>query len=155
MMSTEPNGIADGPIPRCDAFRKPWAYGDISWTNFSFQIHPQVRVSVHDFDSTRIVGRRAMSRAPAAHTIDWDDPKAPDGVPASFDTDRYRFALLAYRLLVSKTLDSRIDPTRIPEQFAPFEAGVSRRLRSLWVRADGARGTRPTVLECIHALESA
>jgi hypothetical protein len=130
------------------------AYGDISWTNFSFQIDPVVRLSVHDFDSTRIMGRRSLTRAPAAHTVDWDDPRAQPEAAASFDTDRYRFALLAYRMLVGKTLDGRIDSDQIPDQIPMFNDHQVKHMRSLWIRADGDRGTRPTIHEWLSALES-
>lgn len=127
-------------------------YGDISWRNFSFQIEPEVRISVHDFDSARIIGRPAPTRSPAVDTIDWNDPEVLH-YPVCFDTDRYKFALLAYRLMVSRTLYDRIDPTQVHEGLLGLELRQVRHIRSLFIRANGPQGTRPTILEWIRSLE--
>lgn len=128
------------------------AYGDISWDNFSFQFDPKVRLSVYYFESTRAIGSRAMIIVPTVNPANWHDPEAP-GEPASFDTDRYKFALLAYRMLVSKTLDARIDSAQIPKHLATFNDRQVRHMRRLWIRAAGERGTRPTIHEWLWALE--
>lgn len=118
-------------------------YGDLSWANLAFSVDQKPRIAVFDFDQTRVVGDRAFTGMPPAHTVDWNDPFTPDG-PATIDTDRYKFALLAFRMLVSKDLHSDIDPDTAGDRPA--------RVRSLWRRACGPWGTRPSLAEWVEAL---
>lgn len=120
-------------------------YGDISWKNFSFSVAP-VRLAVYDFDQTRVVGVASFTRRRPAETVDWEDASAPIG-PATLDTDRYKYALLAFRLLVSRDLGSRLDENAVPAKLPGFDLVQTARMRALWRRAAGRWGTRPTVAE--------
>src|SRR4051812_18306933 len=93
--------------------RPPLIYGDLSWVNFSFAPGPKVQLSVYDVDSSRPLGSRSFTRQPPAKTPDWDDPMSPDLPVATLDADRYKFALLAFRLLVSRNFDGRIAPAQV------------------------------------------
>lgn len=121
-------------------------YGDISWKNFSFSLNP-VRLAVYDFDQTRIVGVASFTRGEPADSVDWKDESAPEIGPATLDTDRYRYALMAFRLLVSKDRHSHIDENAVPAELSGFDRTQTARLRALWRRAAGLWGSRPTVAE--------
>ena len=126
-------------------------YGDLSWANLAFSINQKPRLAVFDFDQTRVVGQRSFTGMRPAHTVDWDDPLAPD-IPVNPDTDRYKFALLAYRMLVSKDLHSLIDTDAVGDTVAALDAGQVARVRLLWLRASGPWGTRPSLSEWVDAL---
>jgi hypothetical protein len=130
--------------------RQDLVYGDISWTNFTFALDP-IRLCVHDFDSTRCLGGDAFTAQPPLDTIDWDDPDARDASVATLDSDRYKFALLAYRMLIAKDLHSRLDPGGAVAA-AASEVLPSSDLQHLWRRAAGPLGTRPQLVEWLRAL---
>ncbi|WP_327635299.1 hypothetical protein OHB24_35625 [Kribbella sp. NBC_00482] len=127
-------------------------YGDLSWGNFSFDPNSGVHLAVYDVDSSRLLGSRSFTRQAPASTADWDDPEAPDLPVATLDADRYKFALLAYRLLVAHNFDGRIDPARITGQISGLGPEDSRQLKALWTRAAGPRGTRPQLAEWTRLL---
>lgn len=134
-------------------------YDDISWFNFAFALDP-VRLCVFDFDSTRPLGTDGFTAPDAVNTIDWDDPEASherdpedlEGSVATLDSDRYKFALLAYRMLIAKDRHSRFDH----DGAAAAAAGLRNPdLQALWQRAAGSRGTRPQLSEWVRALSPA
>jgi hypothetical protein len=127
--------------------RHELVYGDISWSNFTFALDP-VRLCVHDFDSVRRLGADPFTAQRPADTIDWDDPAVPRPFVATLDSDRYKFGLLAYRMLATHDLHSR--PSSDGATATP--AGGSSDLRRLWRRAAGAPGTRPQMTEWLQAL---
>lgn len=127
-------------------------YGDLSWKNVAFSVSPEIRVSIFDFDSTRLIGAPSFTGHGALHTIDWTDPAAVDG-PPTLDSDRYRFAALAFRLLVSKDLRASIDPETVPRSLPGLHDTDVQRLTRLWRRACGPSGTRPTLVEWCSALD--
>jgi hypothetical protein len=127
-------------------------YGDLSWTNFAFSLDP-TEISVHDFDSSRRVGAGSFTRAAAAQTVDWADPHEPNPRVASLDGDRYKFALLSYRLLVSRDLTSAIDPDEVG-RLGLLPRSRIRALSTLWIRASLGRGQRPQLGEWVSALDS-
>jgi hypothetical protein len=127
-------------------------YGDLSWGNFAFDPSPEPRLAVYDVDSSRILGSRSFTRQPPASTPDWDDPMAPDLPVATLDADRYKFALLAFRLLVARNLDGRIAPAQLAGSVPGFSALDSRQLAALWSRAAGPGGTRPQLSEWTRIL---
>lgn len=127
-------------------------YGDLSWENFSFDTTSEPRLAVYDIDSSRILGSRSFTRQPPASTPDWDDPMAPDLPVATLDADRYKFALLAFRLLVARNLDGRIAPAQIAGTVPGFSPADSHQLKALWSRAAGPEGTRPQLAEWTRIL---
>jgi hypothetical protein len=128
------------------------AYGDLSFKNLCFTLGPEVRVTAFDFDSARVLGSRSFTRLDAAHSPDWHDPHAPDGSAASLDTDRYKFGLLAFRLLVSHQLDGELSPADVPPVLSGLTSSQVLRLKALWLRAAGPWGARPSLREWVDAL---
>ncbi|WP_159081270.1 hypothetical protein [Nocardioides sediminis] len=128
------------------------AYGDVSFKNLCFSLDPEVRVAVFDFDSARVLGSRSFTAQETAHSPDWHDPYASSGFAATLDTDRYKFALLAFRLLVSRQLGGDLDPANVPVAVSGLSAAQTHRLRTLWSRAAGASGSRPSMREWLDAL---
>ena len=127
-------------------------YGDISWTNFAFTLEPEVSLSVYDFDSTRELGMEPVTRERPKETVDWDDPsRAEPPLVATLDGDRHKFALLAYRVLVSRDRGSEIDPSRMINNSA-LDANQAAWLTALWRRSAGSPGTRPAIGEWLAAL---
>lgn len=127
-------------------------YGDLSWGNFSFDTTSEPRLAVYDIDSSRILGSRSFTRQLPAATRDWNDPMAPDLPVATLDADRYKFALLAFRLLAARNLGGRIDPAQVVGSVPGFSPADSRQLKALWSRAAGPQGTRPQLAEWARIL---
>ncbi|MBY9075964.1 hypothetical protein K1X13_14110 [Nocardioides sp. WL0053] len=133
--------------------REELVYGDLSWGNLAFSVGDKVELCVFDFDSTRQVGRPAFTRQRPAQTVDWNDPEDRSRAVASFDSDRYKFALLVYRLLVAHDFDSRPeDATRVGSISGLDQRGVHG-LQSLLRRAAGHAGTRPQISEWLAVLQ--
>ena len=128
--------------------RHEWVYGDISWGNFAFTSDP-IRLCVYDFDTTRRLGRVVFTRGGPAQTVDWTDPEASNPPVSTLDSERFKFALLAYRMLVAKDRHSYIDRDRVATV-----TGLPRLrdLQHLWHRADGPIGTRPQLSEWVRVL---
>jgi len=124
-------------------------YGDFSWMNFTFSVDP-IELCVLDFDSSRVLGSLPFTRNLPIDSPDWEDPESPGSAVVRIDSDRYKFALFAYRMLVAKDLNSEID-----SEWANRSRSHSRiePLRDLWIRSMGPAGTRPQVAEWVRALE--
>lgn len=127
-----------------------YTYGDFSWMNFLFQVRPAVRVMAIDLDSSRRVGHPTLTGRPQAHSADWEDRHAVSAIPA-FDTDRYKLALLVYRLVVSRTLAAPLEP--VPDGWTVPGLGDDQawQMARLFRRA-GHPGGRPTAREWRAAL---
>ncbi|WP_157179981.1 MULTISPECIES: hypothetical protein [Rhodococcus] len=124
-------------------------YGDFSWMNFTFSLDP-VELCVLDFDSSRVQGSLPFTRSLPLDSPNWEDPQWLGSVLVRMDSDRYKFALFAYRMLVARSLDAEIDPDRAAEW---GRATGSTMLRGLWSRAMGVAGTRPPLSQWVAALE--
>lgn len=127
-------------------------YGDISWLNFLFRLDPQPTVLVLDVDAIRRIGSGSLLQQPDAESRDWEDPTRMD---LGFDRDRYKFSLLAYRLLIARDLNSR---PRLTDAYATpddFDASVvdQRHLGALFARSAGSAGGRPSIAEWLDALQ--
>lgn len=66
------------------------------------------------------------------------------------DSDRYKFELFAYRMLVAKSLNAKMDLERVQEWSR--DSGFMT-LNGLWSRAWGAAGTRPSPSQWVAALK--
>jgi hypothetical protein len=134
---------------------RDFVYGDVSWANILYCLHPVPTVLVLDVDSIRPMGGMPLSGDPAPDSPNWIDPAATGAASASlfgFDRDRYKFSLLAYRVLLASSVS------------APLESGVtvgsvpglldwqSRRVQVLFERAAGPFGGRPSMPEWREAL---
>lgn len=125
-------------------------YGDLSWRNFLFSLSPSCGVLALDLDGVSRIGTRAVS----AHTPDWTDPHSTSsGLVDSFDLDRYKFALLAHRMLLAKSLDARLPGVVGDEPIVGLSPTGGRAVRWLLGRASGGAGSRPQIAEWIAALE--
>lgn len=129
--------------------RNDIVYGDFSWMNFTFSLNP-VELCVLDFDSSRVQGSLPFTRSQPLDSPDWEDPESQGAVVARVDSDRYKFALFAYRMLVAKDLYSSIDPDRVDALSADPQLES---LKGLWIRALGVAGSRPQVAEWVRALD--
>jgi len=113
------------------------------WRSFAFTVEPRPRIVVLSAGHLRRLGGESLE--PPTYV----DADAVKGGP--FDTDRYRLALLAYRVLVSGELEGDLSPwvTRgIPGLSTTQLSQVSR----LWERSIGPAGTRPQAAEWRQAL---
>ncbi|PWN04236.1 hypothetical protein DJ010_00855 [Nocardioides silvaticus] len=123
--------------------------GDLGWRSVAFAITP-MRIRPLDYDAARVLG--------SAGLLDPDpetehDPEALAWL-SSFDSDSYLFALLAYRLLVSRDHVSMIDVTKVPTQLPGLSKQATSTLRRLWQHASGPKCSRPTMEEWVEALSS-
>lgn len=122
-------------------------FGDLGLRSLAYATSP-LRIRVLDYDTARVAGSAALLD-PGAHGE--RDPRAAPG-ESSYDSDRFLFAQLAFRLLVTRTNGAEIDPQAVPSGLLGLEERQLSRLRSLWARAVGPRGTRPTMDEWVDAL---
>lgn len=129
--------------------RNDIVYGDISWVNFTFSVNP-IELCVLDFDSSRVQGSLPFTRSLPLDSPDWEDPEWTGSVVARVDSDRYKFALFAYRMMVSEDLTSGIDLGRIEQSVS--EARLEP-MCDLWIRSLGPAGSRPQASEWVRALD--
>lgn len=130
--------------------REDLVYGDLSWRNILFSNSPSPGVLALDLDGVGRIGTRMIS----AHTPDWTDPlSTSSGLVDGFDVDRFKFALLAYRMLVAKSLDARLPAALGDELIAGLSPTGSRGVAWLLGRAAGAAGTRPQITEWLDVLD--
>jgi hypothetical protein len=121
--------------------------GDISQANVLWSLTPGITVHFLDCDGFRRVGRAAVQAQ--AGTPDWNDPLVPS-TEASVDTDAYKTALVAGRIL---SQDPYVTPGKelklVADCLNDRQETAARRLFS---QAAGERGTRPRPSEWQSAL---
>lgn len=123
-------------------------FGDFGMRSIAYATRP-VRIRVLDYDTARPIGRGPL--LPPDPEGD-GDPLSPVG-ESSYDSDRFLFAQVAFRLLVSRTQDGPITPEAVPSQIPGLDPQRTERLRTLWRRAAGPWGTRPTMEEWVAVLQ--
>lgn len=130
-------------------------FPDISFANFIFT-QPSLRVGFLDLDSARPLATAQIELKDNVGTSDWHDPHAQDGAPLGFDLDRYKFAVLAYRLLGVKHRTAPLDADRLGKgrRFPDLTPESESNLKWLLRRALGPRGSRPPLCEWVHFLRS-
>jgi hypothetical protein len=117
---------------------------DLGWSTFLFALGPRPAVVLHGPEHIRRLGGEFL--APAY------PPADDEGSSISpFDADRFRLAVLAYRLLVSHELDGDIDPWNRRGVPGLSDSQVRHAWR-LWERSTGPAGTRPQASEWVEAL---
>ncbi|MFD6894123.1 hypothetical protein ACFWB0_06180 [Rhodococcus sp. NPDC060086] len=131
--------------------RNDIAYGDFSWMNFTFSLNP-VELCVLDFDSSRVQGSLPFTRSLPIDSPDWEDPQSQGAVVARLDSDRYKFALFAYRMLVAKSLHAEIDSDRLADWSSD---PCSKLVGKLWTRSIGTAGSRPQLSQWVEVLDRA
>ena len=127
--------------------------GDAAWNKFMFRLAPSPSICMFRFESSRLIGWPThLGPMNPELTQPWRDSHIDLGADPSFDSDRFAFGLLGYRLLVSGDLDSNI-ADEIPDSNLSWCGNEKHeRLRVLWKRVAGEAGTRPQVSEWLAAL---
>lgn len=125
-------------------------HGEVAFHNIAYSADPDTSISVLDFEASRKIGMPSF-RGPDLSETDWLDSQATPG-ETSQDSDRYQLALLAFRLLVTRTRNGRIDAGAVPQVLDGFSERQTSLLRGLWDRARGPRGSRPNTHEWLYAL---
>ena len=116
----------------------------LGWSTFLFALGPRPAVVLHGPEHIRRLGGEflAPTYPPAGDEASGVSP---------FDADRFRLAVLAYRLLVSHEPDGDIDPWNRRGVPGLSDSQVRRAWR-LWERSTGPAGTRPQASEWMEAL---
>ncbi|MFT4217715.1 MAG: hypothetical protein QM619_11110 [Micropruina sp.] len=134
-----------------------FVYGDVSWANFLFVRKP-TKIGVIDLDSTRRLAGPFIKDKDAVDTLGWRDSLAPaDPEPLGFDLDRYRYALLVYRMLVTLDRES-VFPEDVVSIAVPRTDGLAESARAtlefvLRRAAAAPYGCRPPICEWLGAYE--
>lgn len=132
--------------------RADHVYGDLSWGNMLYSLKP-TSVFVLDVDSIRPLGASTMTGDTGGFTPGWEDPAAPSaGVTSSFDGDRFKFALLLSRMLITSDLSSPLASDLGGASIAGLDAGQNLMVGHLLDRASQRPGGRPTIAEWRVAL---
>ena len=123
--------------------------GDVSELNLLCRLRPEPDVYLLDCDGVRLRGSPPVTAQ--ANTPEWEDPLTPG--PPTFDSDRYKSALVIGRLLAR-------DPSLRPGQSLVCLPGAlsldaERAAARLFAQAAGARGTRPSLEQWAEALGQA
>jgi len=119
--------------------------GDVSMRNLLWTLDGRPSVYAIDCDGFRLDGRAPA--VPQAQTPEWADPAANAGM-ASFDSDRYKLALLVARVLLS---DPRVTPEAVvasPELRSRCTPGITGLLDQA-----SRPGQRPTADSWVRVLE--
>lgn len=125
-------------------------YVDLSWRNCLYRLDPYPIVLPLDLDSVRRVGGQTLHRVGDAETIDWTDPW-PRPERAGFDQDRYKFALMVYRMLLAENLAAMLPDEKLIAEHVhstPYSPSILKLLR----RAALGPGGRPSMTEWVQVL---
>ncbi len=135
--------------------RNDLTYGDMSWNNMLFRLTPTPGIFVLDVDGMRPMGRATFTGQRVAQTPDWFDPLSPDVEQeiGSFDLDRYKLALLIYRLLIARSFDAKLARDLGGDLSVDGASPVQgRAIKRLLSRAMHAKSARPTAAEWVAVL---
>lgn len=132
-----------------------FVYGDLSLKNMRYATDP-MSLLVMDMDGVHRISTQVIPEKDLANTPDWNDPYRLSELPLGFDLDRYKYALLVYRLLVVNNVSQPFpsDPMSLvfPEGLG-LDSGVQDTLDFLLRRAaSGGAGSRPPIREWLSAL---
>ena len=132
--------------------RHDCVYGDISWGNLLYGLNPTT-LFVLDVDSIRPLGSPTLTGDRGGATPDWADPIATDsGTTSSFDSDRFKFALLLSRILVTRDLTSPLAHSLGTNAIAGLNEAQHHTVSELLGRSGERAGGRPTMTEWRIAL---
>ena len=131
-------------------------YGDLSLKNMRYATDP-LELLVMDMDGVHHISTPVIPAKDLANTPDWNDPHRTSELPLGFDLDRYKYALLVYRLIVANNV-SRPFPEDASEIVVPEESGLDADQRAavefLLHRAASTRtGGRPPIREWLALFE--
>lgn len=132
-------------------------YGDLSLKNMRYATDP-MSLLVMDMDGVHRISTQVIPEKDLANTPDWNDPHRSSELPLGFDLDRYKFALLVYRLLVVNNVSQAFPPdpaNLVVPDGCGFEPGARDTLEFLLRRAaSGGTGSRPPIREWLSVLTS-
>lgn len=134
-----------------------WALGTFDWHSFHFCARPNPHLHVSGIERAREMGAEAAFALVADKH--WADPR--DGaILASFEQDRYRFALLVQRLLLVSDPAAALETgsrlrtrARAGANSPPTDSREHQSLRDLAQRASGQLHERPTLAEWLAILQ--
>lgn len=133
-----------------------FVYGDLSLKNMRYATDPMALL-VMDMDGVHRISTPVIAEKDLANTPDWNDPYRSSELPLGFDLDRYKYALLVYRLLVVNNVSEAfpLDTTRL---VVPDALGLDSEARAalaflLRRAAAGGTGTRPPIREWLSVLD--
>ncbi|THV43277.1 hypothetical protein [Glycomyces buryatensis] len=119
--------------------------GDVSPRNFLWSVEPHPTVYALDCDGFRVNGYDPPT--PQAQTPDWEDPDQETG-RATFESDRFKLALLVIRVLLTEPKTTPKDVASDPVR----RAQLGDRVAELAVRV--ADGERCHAVEWLHAFDN-
>lgn len=130
--------------------KNDFVYGDLSLKNMRYATDPMALL-VMDMDGVHRISTQVIPEKDLANTPDWNDPFRLSELPLGFDLDRYKYALLVYRLLVVNNVSEGFpeDPATIvvPDGIG-LDTDQRDRLEFLLRRAaSGGTGSRPPIRE--------
>lgn len=131
-------------------------YRDLSFKNIFFAREP-MRVAFMDIDSARVLEHPTIPEKDGVDTPDWSDPHASSAEPVGFDLDRFKYALLVYRLLVVHGTNAPWPAQDVEFRLTQLD-GVPRgnwgRVEELFRRAIRSPGARPAIGEWLDVLSA-
>lgn len=135
--------------------RNDLVYGDLSLKNMRYATDP-VELLVMDMDGVHRISTPVIPAKDLANTPDWNDPHRASEMPIGFDLDRYKYALLVYRLLVVNSVSTAFPDDSSTIQ-VPEECGLGDHQRAelaflLQRAASGQTGSRPAIREWLASL---
>jgi len=130
-------------------------YGDLSLKNMRFATDP-IELLVMDMDGVHHIATPVIPDKDLANTPDWNDPHRLSELPLGFDLDRYKYALLVYRLIVVNNV-SEAFPEDAESIVVPADCGLNPEQREgveflLRRAAAGRTGSRPAIREWVGVL---
>lgn len=130
-------------------------YGDLSLKNMRYATDP-IELLVMDMDGVHRISTPVIAEKDLANTPDWNDPYRSSELPLGFDLDRYKYALLVYRLIVVSNVSEGFpeDTASIMVQDGlELDSGQRDRVEFLLRRAaSGVTGSRPPIGEWLSVL---
>ncbi|MFI7114596.1 hypothetical protein ACIBK9_50385 [Nonomuraea sp. NPDC050227] len=124
-----------------------YVIGDVSARNLLWSVQEPHKVHILDCDGFRRLGAESVLKQ--AHSPDWEDPLESSTGP-DLDTDRYKLALLIGRILAR---NAYVRPGGELPLLPGLPDDLAGRVRSMFVRAAGSAGTRPSAREWVHVIE--
>lgn len=130
-------------------------YGDLSLKNMRYATDP-IELLVMDMDGVHHISTPVIPDKDLANTPDWNDPHRSSDMPLGFDLDRYKYALLVYRLMVVNSVSAAFPEDSaaisVPEAVC-IDNDQRQRLEFLLQRAaTGLTGSRPAIREWLAIL---
>lgn len=124
-----------------------YVIGDISARNLLWSAQEPYKVHILDCDGFRRLGAEPVLKQ--AHSPDWEDPLEPSTGP-DLDTDRYKLAVLIGRVLAR---NAYVRPGGELPLLAGLPDDLAGRVQSMFARAAGPAGTRPSAREWVRVIE--